>query len=178
MLKTVIISAAVPLVVAFVLSFLQMRSDKYDKGTEKKFTVRLAKEYAYIGLICQAVFIAIIFFAAFSENVPHWIIFVIFGAFVLLGLYITLKPLVFKVKVAGGAVFVKPLFGKTYSFSANDVTSVLRQVKKRNQAIERMVIKTSCGKKLVVESAMVNYPRFLVFITQNVKHERLTGFNN
>ena len=49
---------------------------------------------------------------------------------------------------------------KEYSFTFDEIVSVVRQVKKNKVKSERLIIKTCAGKKLIVENAEISYDRF------------------
>jgi hypothetical protein len=92
------------------------------------------------------------------------------------GIYLIIKTLTFKVIVEGNKLTVFSAFRKPYSFTFSEIVSAVRQVKNNQKKSERIVIKTSGGKRVIVENAEINYKRFAKRIQTEVNKERLDGF--
>lgn len=91
-------------------------------------------------------------------------------------MYLIVKTLTFKVIVKDETITVFLPFRKTYSFNFSEITSVVRQTKKNRANSERIIIKTTINKKLIVESGAISYKRFVKKIQILVDNEYLKGF--
>lgn len=127
----------------------------------------------FLAIICVIILLC---FTLFSGEIPHIIFYVVFGLFLWLGMYLVLKTLCFRVIVKNETITAVPLFRKPFTFTFDEITSVVRQVKENRTKSERMVIRTKSGKKLIVESAEISYIRFMNRIKSEVNAEYLHGF--
>ena len=145
--------------------------------SDRHFVVMLPRAVLAVGIandfICT---VAILGFTFFSEELPSMIFYVVFGMFLWIGTYLILKTLRFKVVVKDEEITVYFIMIKPYTFSFNEIVSVVRQIKENQIKSERVVVKTISGKKLIVESSEISYERFLQRIESEVKREYLSGF--
>ena len=74
-------------------------------------------------------------------------------------------------------ITVYSILKKPYSFTFNEVNLVVRQVKKNKEKSERIVIKTTLGRKLIVESGEIAYKMFAKKVESEVEKKYLFGFN-
>lgn len=89
-----------------------------------------------------------------------------------------LKTLFFRVIVSNEQIIVHDLLRKTYEFTFSDIKSVVRRTKKTYfGGAEKMVIRTTFGKKLVVEYIEISYERLFRRIKSEVNTECLKGFD-
>lgn len=115
-------------------------------------------------------------FTFLSDERPHLIFYVFFGLGIWLGTYLCVKTLTFKVVVKDEIITVFTAFKKPYSFTFDEIVSAVHQVKKNQMKSERIVIKTTNKKRLIVESGEVSYKRFAKKVQLEVKKEYLVGF--
>lgn len=169
----------IPICITIVFTAIQISNSKANnKMSDQHFTVRLPKPVLFIGIIGDVMFVMVVLgFTIFSEELPHIILYIIFGLFTCLFTLLILKTLRFKVTVKGEEITVQNIFGKPYTFTFNEIISAKRQTKNNKLKSERIVVRTISGKKLVVESSETSYNRFLKIVKLKVKSEYLYGFN-
>ena len=170
----------IPACLSLVFALMKKKRIKINKTmTDKNFTVMLPDTILVIGVIAVLVFSIVMFcFTFFSDEIPHYIFYVIFGFFLWVGIYMIVQTLTFKVNVKGEVITVYSFLRKPYSFAFSDIVSAVRQVKNNQVNSERIVIKTSSRKRLIVENAELAYVRFREKIQLKVKSEYLTGFDD
>lgn len=152
------------------------------RASKNNFIVYAPEIYAIIGFLVAFVFGTFMLFSPLlwpNENGKSLIFFYIsFGAFVLLGIYIIIKTLRFRIVVERVFLTVYPLFQKSYSFTFDEVKTVTRQIKKRyNGRTERIIILTNQGKRVVVDSSFVSYKKLVKIIQENITVSKLIGFS-
>lgn len=175
----IILSAIfIPAGVSLFFSYMQIERCKQEKkATSENFTVYIPSMVCGIGVIGVIVLsIPIVAFTFFSAERPHLIFYICFGGGIWLSIYLIVKTLTFKVSVKGENITVYSAFRKPYTFTFDEIDSALRQVKKNQLKSERIVIKTTCRRRVIVESAEVSYHRFLNKVKEKVAPERLSGF--
>lgn len=178
-LSVMLFSILIPLVLSIVFVSIQKSNHKKSaKMTDNNFTVQLPSFVMLLGgLLCLMAIIMAICFTFFSNESPHFIFYLCLGFFFFPGIYMILKTARFKVVVNNKSVTVFSVVKKAYSFTFDEVVSVVRQTKKNQVKSERIVVKTIHGKKLIVESSEVAYKRFVKKIKKEVKKEYLYGFD-
>ena len=129
----------------------------------------------FVGIIGSIVFICVMLgFTLFSSELPHIIFYIVFGFFLLVGIYLILKTKNFKLIVEDDEqIIVYSLINTIYTFGFQDIRTVVRQTKKNGA--ERMVIKTN-NKKVIVEYSAIGYEQFKRLIESKVNHNKLYGF--
>lgn len=175
----IILSAIfVPACVMLVFSAIQKNKLKVSKTmTDEKFTVQLPSIISAIGVICAlTATVVMVLHTLFGDELPHIIFYIVFGLFFYLGIYLIVKTRTFRVVVKGKEITVFSAFRKPYTFTFNEIALAKRQVKNNEVKSERIVIRTTTGRKLIVERAEISYERFSKRIQQEVSKERLTGF--
>lgn len=167
-----------PAYVAVIFSVIQKSKVKISNTmSDKNFTVMVPSIVLIIGAMCALMSTLVLLgFTFLSDELPHVIFYVVFGLFFWLGMYLIIKTLTFKVIVKGERITVFSAFRKPYSFTFSKIVSAVRQVKKNQTKSERIVIKTTDGKKLIVESAETSYKRFVKKLQLEVSSEYLDGF--
>ena len=170
----------VPIFVSLVFTLIQISNAKMNnnlKMSDKHFIIRVSPTVSIIGIILDSMCVIIILgFTFFSREPPNIIFYVVFGLFLWLGTYLILKTLRFKVIVKDYEITAHNIFRKSYTFTFDEIVSIVRQIKKNNVKSERIVLKTSTGKKLIVESSEIGYKKFIKAIQSEVKSEKLFGF--
>lgn len=168
----------VPACVMLIFSLIQKNGTKKSRTmSDENFTIMIPSIVLVIGAMCALMSTAVLLgFTFFSDEYPHFIFYVTIGLLFWLGMYLFLKTLTFKVIVKGETITVFSAFKKPYTFTFSEIISAVRQVKTNQTKSERIVIRTSDGKKLIVESAEISYKRFSKRIQSEVKSEYLTGF--
>ncbi|MBR3592585.1 MAG: hypothetical protein IKL46_07000 [Clostridia bacterium] len=176
--KTILIIIFLPACVALIFSIIQKTKIKSNKTmSDKNFTLTLPNIISVVGAMCAVMSIIILLLFTFLLNKPpHTIFYIAFGLFFWLGMYLIVKTLTFKVIVKDETITVFLPFRKTYSFNFSEITSVVRQTKKNRANSERIIIKTTINKKLIVESGAISYKRFVKKIQIIVDKEYLKGF--
>ena len=174
----ILLAIFLPVCITLVYSVIRRIDSNTSKAmTNEHFTVSIPQIVLIIGITCALMSTAVILgFTFLSEEVPHLIFYIIFGLFLWLGMYLVLKTLRFRVVVKDKIITVYSIFSKPYTFEFSEIISAVRQVKKNQVKSERIVIKTTSGKKLIVESFEISYKRFLQRIRLEVKNELLSGF--
>ena len=150
------------------------------RATKNSFTVYIAEQYAVIGALDVLILGLFIVFSPIlwpNENIKSMAIFyIVFGVGVLLGVYIMIKSLRFRIVVKNENLTVYPLLSKSYTFTFDDIETVKRQVKKRYEGqAERIVIRTNQGRKVIAESLFVAYRKLIEKIHENVDESKLIG---
>ena len=175
----VILSAIfLPACVMLVYSAIRRTDCNVSKAmTNERFTVSIPRIVLIIGMACALMSTVVILgFTFLSAELPHIIFYIVFGLFLWLGMYLVLKTLRFRVVVKGEIITVYSILSKPFTFEFCEIISAVRQVKKNQVKSERIVVKTTSGKKLIVESSEISYERFLQKIKLEVKSECLSGF--
>jgi len=176
----IIISALLPTILTLVFSIMSKSKTKAHKRmTDQRFVLELPKMIATIGLVGDLVFtVLIVAQTIFSKETPHIVFYIFFGFAIWIGAYLALKTLLFRVVVSNEKIIVHDFLRKPYEFMFSDIRSVVRQTKRTYRGgAERMIIRTSFGKKLVVEYIELSYERLLKRIKSDVPHELLSGFD-
>ena len=175
---TILSAIFVPAIVMLVFSLLKKSNITLRKTmSDEHFTVMLPKIVLYIGIAADVVFgLVLVLFTFFSEELPHVIFYIIFGLFFWIGTYLILKTIRFRVIVRGEEITVFSILKKPYSFTFHEIVSAVRQVKNNQVNSERIVVKTTAGRKLIVESSEISYKRFAKKIRSTVAKDRLYGF--
>lgn len=170
----------IPVFISLILSLVHRPKIKCNKKmTNQSFVVMIDSVVAFIGGFLAVVSVAILFcFTLFSNEPPHIIFYIVFGLFVWLGMYLVFKTLCFRVVVKNETITAVPLFRKPFTFTFDEIISVVRQVKENQVKSERMIIQTKSGKKLIVESVEISYVRFMDRIKSEVNPKCLHGFES
>ena len=175
----IILSAIlIPAAISLFFSYMQIDRCKQEKrATSENFTVFIPSTVCGLGVIGVIVLLVLMLsFTFFSAERPHFIFYICIGGCLWLPLYLIVKTLTFKVNVKGESITVYSAFRKPYTFTFDEIASALRQVKKNQLKSERIVIKTTGRRRVIVESAEVSYHRFLNKVKEKVAPERLSGF--
>ena len=184
---TIIYAIFTPLVLRFFFSELKKSKIAANNTmSDEKFIVMLPKIILLLGvgsiILFASIILVFIFLSNSSLNAPNnpgnIFIYIVFGVFICLGGYLTLKTAKFKVIVQDNEITVHSVLFRPYTFTFDEIVSVKRQVSKNKIKSESMLIKTKLGKKLNVESAEISYDRFLRRITAEVNSELLVGFEH
>lgn len=163
MIASIFSAILIPPCVMAVLSIVQKANSRTSKTmSDRQFVVTVPNAVLSIGILCAFMSLMVMLgFTVFSSELPPLPFYIVFGLFFWLGMYLVVKTIRFRVIVIEERINVFPAFGRAYSFSFGDIVSVIRQTKGNRMHSERIVVKTSTGKKLIVESSEVSYKRFL-----------------
>lgn len=178
MIRILLLIIFLPACVALAFFIMQKAETKTSNTrSDEDFTVILPSIVAMVGGIEALTSLAVLLgFTFLSDERPHFIFYMVFGFGYLLGMYLIIKTLTFKVIVKKKKVTVFSSLKKPYSFTFDEVVSAVRQVKKNQIKSERIVIKTTSGKRLIVESSEISYKRFAKKVQLEVRKECLVGF--
>ena len=150
------------------------------KQQSKGFTVSVPQVFVVVGVLDVIVFGLFIVFSSLiwpDESAKNRITFyVVFGLFVLLGIYMIVKALCSRIVVENEQIKVTPVASKSFVFTFDDIETVKRQVKKRYKGqAERIIIHTKQGKKITVDSSYVSYKKLVKRIIEVVEKSKLLG---
>ena len=137
MIGVVLSAIFVPACVILVFSIMQKNSIKRSKEmTDSAFTVRIPDMVIIIGAMgaLMGTFIMLLF-TFVSDEYPDLIFYVFFGLYVWVGIYLIVKTITFKVIVKGEKITVFSIFKKPYTFTFDEIVSVVRQVKKTKKKL-------------------------------------------
>lgn len=159
------------------ISAHRVSSQKVEKGI---FTVSIPNLYAVVGGVTAMIFgIFILFSPIIWPNEPNsFIIFyVVFGAFFWLGIYLVIKTIRFRIVMEESKITAYPLFARAYTFTFEDISTVVRQTKKTHKGqAERIIIRTIQGRKIIVENSFTAYFKLVDKIQENVDASKRMGF--
>ena len=179
-IKIILLAICVPICLSLLFSLIQQaKTTTEDRSSDDDFTIKLSPVMfvvGVLGVITATVFMLVVTFLSNEEPRLIYCVYIVFGPFFLLGAYLAIKTLTFKVVVKGDQITVYSALKKTYTFAFSDIVSAVRQVKANQVKSERIVIKTASGKKLIVESAEVEYERLSKRIRAEVDKKYLVGF--
>lgn len=131
--------------------------------------------FNYIGIFFSFTFsLIIILFHFLSKEKPHLIFYIIFYLFYILGAYICIKAITYKVLINDKNICFLT-FASIHKFKFSDIVLVIRQVKQNKVNSERIIIKTKLGKKFIVENSCSSYKKFIKKILE-VENIQLDGF--
>lgn len=175
-MRVILTAVFIPFCIATVFSLSEkFKSRIKDTDNKKSFIIHIPPIVSVIGIICSSMSgIIMLLFSVFSKENPHIVFYIVFGGFLWLGAYLTLKAARWKVIVNNEKMTVYPVFSRPYAFDLKDISVVQRQVK--NQQSERLVIHTNNNKRLIVESLATSYLKLVKIIEQNLSPESLHGF--
>ena len=150
------------------------------KQQSKGFTVCVPQAFVVVGALDVIVFGLFIVLSSLiwpDESAKNRITFyVVFGLFVLLGIYMIVKALRSRIVVENEQIKVTPVASKSFVFTFDDIETVKRQVKKRYKGqAERIIIHTKQGKKITVDSSYVSYKKLVKRIIEVVEKSKLLG---
>lgn len=153
---------------------------KMKKQQSKGFTVCVPQAFVVVGALDVIVFGLFIVLSSLiwpDESAKNRITFyVVFGLFVLLGIYMIVKALRSRIVVENEQIKVTPVASKSFVFTFDDIETVKRQVKKRYKGqAERIIIHTKQGKKITVDSSYVSYKKLVKRIIEVVEKSKLLG---
>ena len=175
----IILSAIfVPACVALVFSVIQKGGTEISSTmSDENFTVMIPSMVITIGAMCAFMSLAVLLGFTFLSDVrPHFILYAVFGLFFWLGTYLIVKTLTFKIIVKGERIMVFSTFRKPHSFTFDEIALAVRQIKRKQRPSERIVIKTTSGKRFIIESSEISYKRFAKKVQMEVRRECLVGF--
>lgn len=177
-LSKILFAILLPFFMTLVFTSIAKSNKKANKKmTDERFTMFFPRFYLAIGVMGAAVVLLLwIAFEFLQEEPLHILFYFIMGPIFLTGIYMILKVLTFKVEVDGNNITYYSALRKPYTFTFDDITSVLRQVRKHNTRLERLVIRTKSGRKIILECSEVGYKRISKRIKNEVKKECLSGF--
>lgn len=177
-MKIILSAIFIPVCIVALFSILDSSNKPVSKVQEKDtYVVQIPRIVLIIGAIYTAMSVIIILsFTFLSSERPPIVFYILFGGGVWIGSYLVLKTNKRKIIIKKEKITVYPLFSRPYTFDIEEVVFVQRQVKNNRQKSERIVIYTSGGKKLIVESLETSYFCFSELIKNGARPEALHGF--
>jgi len=165
-----------PLCVVGIFSLLK-KTTSSKTSFSNNFVVKFPPLFLGVGIAGMLVSsLVMVLLTLFSVERPHLIFYIAFTAVLIASLYIVLKTVFFKVIVNDTTITVYNILRPTYSFEVDEIVSATRQLKGDTMNSERIIIKTTSGKKLIIQSSQMSYEKFSSKIKKEVKKERLSGF--
>lgn len=171
-----------PTVLTFVFAAIRnAKSNPHGEMTDQEFVVKYPKTIMWIGLVCNAILVAVgiiltLYWSGKANTTSFVLLYVVFGLFIVLGTYLVLKCLIFRISVSGEQIKAYNLFRRPHVFSFNDIDSAEVQIKGSNINPERIIIRTTSGKKIIAESMAKSYDRLVKRVKEEVPPERLKGY--
>ena len=149
------------------------------KRNPNKIILNVPEIVRYLGIINSVIFsIFAIVFILTSEEQLHWSFYIFYGAFISVGVFMVVLTKRWKVVVKNDKITVYTLINGQYSFTCDEIVSIQRQTKKNRVKSERIVIKTSGKKKLIVESSHTSYFKFVSYLIDNTEISIRSGFED
>ena len=178
--QIVLLTMYLPACIVIILAVRQSKRIKVKKTmTQDYFTVMLPDVFIISATLLNI--LTVILTGGFMLSDPNsidWISGIISGLLFWFGTYGIVLGKTFKVVVKNNEITVHKAFRKPYTFTFSDITSAVRQVKKDKIKSERIVIKTSFEKKLIVENLEISYEVFMKKIQEKVNKKYLSGFED
>ena len=171
-----------PTVLTFVFTAIRNAKSNPRGGiTDQEFVVKYPRIIAWIGFVGNAILVAVgiiltLYWSGKANTTSFVLFYVVFGLFILLGTYLVLKCLIFRIDVSGEQIKAHNLFRRPHTFSFNDIDSAEVQIKVSNINPERIIIRTTSGKKIIAESMAKSYDRIVKRVKEEVPSERLKGY--
>ena len=177
-IKIIVSAICLPICMSLVFSLIQQaKTTTEHRSSDDNFTIKLSPAIFVVAVMGVVMATAVMLgFTFLSNETPHHIFYIIFGSFFLLGVYLAIRTLTFKVVVKGDQITVYSALKKPYTFTFSEIVSAARHVKPNQIKTESIVIKTANGKELTVGSAEVEYERFSKRIRAEVSKQYLVGF--
>lgn len=143
---------------------------------ERKFSVTQPTIIIWLSSIIAIFFAVLIIVEFLTTPAPHTAITLIVTVFVFIPCaIIILWALMFRIRVTGKTIHVRRLFGIVkYSFKLSDISMVDSvEIQNRMGINYKLTIYTSNGKKVPVETLMVNSQKMIQFINENVELSKI-----
>lgn len=177
-IKIIVSAICLPICMSLVFSLIQQaKTTTEHRSSDDNFTIKLSPVIFVVAVMGVVMATAVMLgFTFLSNETPHLIFYIGFGSFFLLGAYLAIRTLTFKVVVKGDQITVYSALKKPYTFTFSEIVSAVRHVKPNQIKTESIVIKTANGKKLTVGSVEEEYERFSKRIRAEVSKQYLVGF--
>ncbi|MBR6769392.1 MAG: hypothetical protein IKM34_07910 [Clostridia bacterium] len=177
-IKIIVSAICLPICMSLLFSLIQQaKTTTEHRSSDDNFTIKLSPVMFVVGVLGVITATAVMLgFTFLSNEKPHYIFYIVFGSFFLLGAYLAIRTLTFKVVVKGDQITVYSALKKPYTFTFSEIVSAVRHVKPNQIKTESIVIKTANGKKLTVGSVEEEYERFSKRIRAEVSKQYLVGF--
>ncbi len=178
----IIVTLMLPSIVSFIMALIRYFSDKADrKMTYGSFEIRLHWSLSLLGgvglLVFGGLFIGLIMqnngYQGSFEFVRQVVAYVIASILLCLCVLLILGPLMRKIVVRGNEITIFYTFMRPCSFSFDDIVYARKKVIGQG---EKIVVKTSFGKKFAVENMEISYDRFIKALKNKVNRQYLSGF--
>ena len=121
-------------------------------------------------------FVAIVLVNTIFSPPPHTVMYVCISIFVFIpGTIVSLWTKMFRLKVSGTKVSVRKCFGIiNFTFDVSDITNVKwKVVETKFGQNEKITVFTSKGRKIPIETLMVNSSRMIKLIEENVEKSKI-----
>lgn len=177
-IRSILMGVLVPLCISGVFVLMSVLNARGLKSHIKnQLVVQLPSFTGTIGLFGAFLMIGItILLSVVSSPTPHPVFYVLMSVLTYMSLFLFLKAKFWRITVEDNIINVHPIVKKPYSFHFQDIIFVKRQVKQNRVNSERVVIKTSTGKKVIAESAELGYEQLVKLIVERVDNQFLEGF--
>ena len=155
----------VPIAISILLLVMEKRAGKEEKGmTEDRFVVHQGKITVWIGIICTLFFGTMLAVSFIYDE--KWWAYAGFSAFMLLGVFLAVYSISWKVSVKGDEIRVSSLFKKARIFTFDTIKTVKVRVHRLYQTQVKLVVSSESEKLMCIESHCVGYNLFVSRLQQ------------
>ena len=153
----------VPIVVGIVIYVIKKSAGKKNKEMDIcSFTISQGKVVTWIGIIGAMVFLAlIVLMTIFPNDTAALWVYIVFSAFILLGVYIAVYSVSWEVNVTGNEIRLRALFKKTKTFTFDQIKTVKVRTHPNYGNQTKLVLYSDTEKLMYVESHCIGYDLFL-----------------
>ena len=177
----IIVTLMIPSIVSFFMALIRYFSDKSGrKMTYGSFEIRLHWSLSLLGVVGFLVLGGLFIVAIMQDNgyqgtfwtVRQVVAYVIVSILLCLCVILILGPLMRKIVVRGSEITIFYAFKRPCSFSFDDIVCAQKKVIGQS---EKIIVKTSFGKKFAVENMEISYDLFIKALKNKVNRQYLRG---
>ena len=151
-----------------------VEEEKVEKVDKNHFAVHQPKSTVVVGVVCLIFFVGFIIFATIMSteyDSPLWELYLFFGLFILLCVYLILYGINWRVEVIGDEIHYRSMFGATKVFTFSEVKEV-----KNKMVFQQAVLYSEDGKLLAVSWNSKGCRSFLALLEEKgVAVDRVIG---
>lgn len=170
----------VPTYILIAFFFVRRHTNriKIKKRSAENFVVEFPEAVAIIGLADVLVFTVMTIGVTIAEGHPHYLLYVCMALFLVAPLHVIKKTWSYRVVVQNNTLTVFSAFRKSYVLTFDEIKMAKRRTSSKYQKVETetTVIKTTSGRRFVIDCVQIKYIKLLDKIQKEVPAERLIGF--
>lgn len=175
--KIITVAAVFAVIPIIFLLIKRLSLKKTSEFTNENFVVMYPRITVIIGIMGILIGASLFGAGIYLNEIEDPIFYVVFGVFILIGIYLLLKSVRWKIVVSGDEITIHPVYGDAYTFSFSDIASVKRQVSGDKTKPDKVTLKTNFDKRIVFDSMCVSYHFFVSRLKAEVNSEYLSGFD-